>query len=328
MLEVDPAEWDAKLRHLGVTDVYYAAGFVRASARLVSAQPVLLCLESAGGAVVFACLLRSDPFDVVTPYGYGGPVAVGPDPPLEGFAAAYAAWCRDRGVVSTFAVLHPLYASHRHADALGLRTSPLGGTVAWDLAPQDLAAGMHRHHRRLVRRADAAGMRASVERAPRDLGTFVAIYEATMRRAAATPFYFFNDAYWGELAANVPLVRVDVHDRDGVLAASALGMGEPPWLHYHLGAAADAARGTGASHLALLTLARYGREHGYERLHLGGGVGGRADSLREYKLRFAPDGLIASHVGKAVHDAAAYARLSGTPDSDREGFFPAYRADR
>ena len=114
----------------------------------------------------------------------------------------------------------------------------------------------------------------------------------------------------------------------GELVASALGMGEPPWLHYHLGAAADAARGTGASHLALLALAEWGRANGYETLHLGGGVGGRADSLLEYKLRFAPDGLVPSEIGKAVHDEAAYLRLSRADAIDWDGFFPAYRKPR
>ena len=208
------------------------------------------------------------------------------------------------------------------------RRTPLAGTVAWDLrGDDDLLAGMHKHHRRLVRRARTAGCEAAVERGPGDLAAFVPLYERTMRRADADPFYLFPPAYWEALARDVPLVRADVR-AGGELVASALGMGEPPWLHYHLGAAADAARGTGASHLALLALAEWGRANGYETLHLGGGVGGRADSLLEYKLRFAPDGLVPSEIGKAVHDEAAYLRLSGAGAIDWDGFFPAYRQPR
>jgi hypothetical protein len=122
-------------------------------------------------------------------------------------------------------------------------------------------------------------------------------------------------------------VRVDVR-RAGELLASVLGMGEPPWLHYHLGGATDAARGTGASHLALYALAQWGREHGFATLHLGGGVGGRDDSLLEFKLRFAPGGLLPAAVGKAVHDRAAYLRLTAAEEIDWDGFFPAYREPR
>ena len=111
----------------------------------------------------------------------------------------------------------------------------------------------------------------------------------------------------------------------GELLASVLGMGEPPWLHYHLGGATDAARGTGASHLALYSLACWGRDQGYDTLHLGGGVGGRDDSLLEFKLRFAPDGRVGVAIGKAVHDHAGYLRLSGAAEVDWDAFFPAYR---
>jgi hypothetical protein len=310
--EVEPERWDAALRAAGVTDVYYQRGFVAASAALAGAEPVLL----RHGGVFFACLLRSDPVDVVTPYGYGGPVGE----PLGGFPAAYEAWCARRGVVSSFVVFHPLLA----AATAPFRRTALAGTVVWDLATDELLPAMHKHHRRLVRRAQRAGYDVAVEPRPAGLDDFVAIYERTMERQDAAPFYFFPPSYWEALARDVPLVRVDVRER-GRLIASALGMGEPPLLHYHLGAAADAARGTGASHLALYELARWGREHGFTTFHLGGGVGGRADSLLEYKLRFAPDGLIGSAVGKAVHDEAAYLRLSGQAAIDWDGFFPAYR---
>jgi hypothetical protein len=147
-----------------------------------------------------------------------------------------------------------------------------------------------------------------------------------MRRADADPFYFFGDEYWARLLA-VPLVRIDVRDGSR-LAASVLGMGEPPWLHYHLGGSTDDGRRAGASHLALLSLATWGAEHGYEVLHLGGGVGGRDDSLFEYKLRFAPEGRVDMAIGKAVHDVGRYEALTGTPGVDWDAFFPAYRAPR
>ena len=324
-MEVAADAWDALLDRLGLADVYCSRGYLAASAVLAGGEPVLLHHADRGGDVVFACLVRSDPVDVVGPYGYGGPVAVGTAPPVEGFGATYAQWCAARGAVSTFCTYHPLLGNQALAARTGLRASPLAGTVAWPLAADDLVAGMHRHHRRLVRRALAEGLTATATVAPAKLDGFVALYEATMRRAGAAPFYLFPAAYWEALAAGVRLVRVDVRG-GGEMLASVLGMGAPPWLHYHLGASADAGRRIGASQLALHGLARWGQEHGYELLHLGGGVGGRADSLLEYKLRFAPDGLVACAVGKAVHDGAAYARLSGTLEVDWDGFFPAYRA--
>jgi len=186
---------------------------------------------------------------------------------------------------------------------------------------------MHPHHRRVVKRARGEDLEVAVDPEPRDLDAFVEVYEETMRRSDASPFYFFSAAYWTDLLRDVPLVRVDVLRR-GELVASVLGMGEPPFLHYHLGGTTDAGRRLGASHLALYTLASWGHEHGYRTLHLGGGVGGRDDSLREFKRRFAPNGLTRAAIGKAVHDTDGYLRRSGAAAVDWDGFFPAYRAPR
>ncbi len=322
--EVEPQRWDAVLRAAGVTDVYYSRGYVAASAGLADAEPVLLRLAGDAGDVFLACLLRRGPLDVVTPYGYGGPVGAGADPPLAAFPAAYEAWCERRGAISSFLVFHPLLGNAESPAAAGFRTSALAGTVAWSLGGPDLLAAMHRHHRRLVRRAQTAGYEIAIEPAPDGLDEFAGLYEQTMRRAGASPFYFFPRSYWDALLAGVKLVRVDVRER-GTLVASVLGIGGPPWLHYHLGAAADAARGTGASHLALYSLAAWASEQGYETLHLGGGVGGREDSLLEFKLRFAPHGRVPAAIGKAVHDRAGYLRLTGGAAIDWDAFFPGYR---
>jgi serine/alanine adding enzyme len=324
LVEVEPARWDAVLREAGVTDVYYSRGFVAASAVLVDGAPVLLELPGDGGVVLFACLLRRDPVDIVTPYGYGGPLGVGPDPPLERFPAAYEAWCHARGVVSSFLVFHPLTGSAESPASRRFRRMPLGRTVKWPLAGRDLLAGMHRHHRRLVRRAQGAGLEVTIDLAPSELGSFVELYEDSMRRVHAPPFYFFPQRYWRELLRAVALVRVDVRLGDRLLA-SALGMGEPPWLHYHLGARSEESPHAGASHRALYELAVWGQAHGFDALHLGGGVGGRPDSLFEFKRRFAPDGCVHVSIGKAVHDTDRYLRLAGAEAVDWDGFFPAYR---
>lgn len=323
LVEVEAGRWDDVLCAAGLRDVYYSRGFVAAAALLAHGTPLLLRLAGPGGDVFLACIVRSEPPDVVTPYGYGGPAGTGESPPLADFPAAYQAWCARRGVVSSFVVFHPLLGNADSPAAGGFRRTALAGTVAWPL-DGDLLAGMHKHHRRLVRRAQAERHEVAVEPAPAGLAEFAGVYEETMRRARASPFYRFPPAYWDALRAGVKLIEVDVR-RGGELIACVLGMGEPPWLHYHLGGASAAGRGTGASQLALYGLAGWGQENGFTTLHLGGGVGGREDSLLRYKLRFAPAGRVSAAIGKAVHDRSAYLRLTGEPAVDWDAFFPAYR---
>ena len=239
-MEVAPGEWNALLARLGLTDVYLTREYVESSCLLEPGAPVLLAHDDA----VFPLILRAvdGRHDVVTPYGYGGPVAGDPDA-APGFYDAYAEWCRDRGVVSTFVRFHPLYENQRYS------------------------------------RFDADAVGATVAAEAR---------------------------------------------REGELLAAVLCFDSAPWLHYHLGAQSDEGRRLGGSQLALLAAAQWGREGGYELLHLGGGVGGRRDSLFEFKQRFDPGaGERAFFVGKAIHDRDAYRELAGTDSLD--GFFPAYR---
>ena len=270
-----------------------------------------MLLEHGGAA--FALIRRSAPIDAITPYGYGGPVGRA----VREFWRAYDEWCRANGVVTTFVRFHPLYGNAREAP---IHVEPLAPTIGWRLGQADLAAGMHLNHRRAVRKAQKAGVTVT---AGEGVGGFVPLYEETMRRAGAAPFYFFGTAYWRALEC-AGVVRFDAQV-GGDVVASALCLASPPWLHYHLGASSDEGRRIGAMHLLFLEAATWARERGYERFHLGGGVGGREDSLHEFKRRFDPGGLVEAAVGKAVHDEEAYARLTGGT-ATLDGFFPAYRA--
>lgn len=302
MREVPPEEWD-RLE----LDAYYRRPYVEAAA-LGAGRAFLLEHDGA----VFAGIERDEPRDVVTPYGYGGPTA-------PAFWDAYEEWARARGAVTTFVRFHPLYANQ---DGAPIHVEELAPTVAWRLGDErDLLAGLHFKHRNKVRKAEKAGATVT---AATGLGDFVALYDDTMRRLDASAEYLFPPEYWERLAGlGDALVRFDA-SIDGEVVASALCLATPPWLHYHLSGTTDAGRSTGASTLVLLEAARWAQERGYERFHLGGGLGGSADSLHHFKARFDPEGLVPAAVGKAIHDDDAYRELSGGTVG-YEGYFPAYR---
>jgi serine/alanine adding enzyme len=333
LVEVEPDTWDELLARLGCADVYLLDGYVESARVLEGGRPVLLHLSEAAGDVVFPLLVRElptgDGFDVTTPYGYGGPVATGPERPTRRFWDLYGEWCGANGVVTTFIRFHPLFANQRDAGA-GALVERLAGTVGWRLQAPDLFEAMHPAHRRACRRARKAGVTVSVQESPGSLSSFVELYEVTMRRVEASEFYFFPPGYWELLEARlrerILLVEAEV---EGEVVASALCFATPPWLHYHLGATADRGRALGASNLLFYEAAAWARERGLERFHLGGGVGAREDSLLTFKRRFDPSGaLLDFAVGKLVHDPAAYRALTGREPEDLNGFFPAYRETR
>jgi serine/alanine adding enzyme len=299
-----------------VTDVYFRSDYAEIAAVVEGGEAHVL--EHDG--VIFPVVVRETAAgirDVTNPYGYGG--ALAPDAEAgRGFYDWYAGWCRANGVVTSFVRFHPLLGNHEYAEP-AFRLEPVAGSVSWRLEG-DLMAGMHAHHRRVVRKAERAGIEVSITKAPGDLSPFARLYEETMRRNEASAFYFFPEAYWRGLEGRDWVVLLEAGEEAAILCFATA-----PWLHYQFGAGAEAARGTGASHLLMLAAARWGQERGYEQFHLGAGVGGGGGPLLEWKRRFYPSELLEQWIGKAVHDGERYFELTGRR-GPHEGFFPAFRA--
>jgi hypothetical protein len=300
--EVGPADWDAAVP----ADTYLTREYAETALLLDPGELVLLHAEG----TVFPCIVREvgGTRDVTGLYGFGGPVGD------ERFYAAYEDWCRERGIVTTFTWFHPRFQNHAYSR---FHVEPRGGTVAWRLDEGDLFERLHRHHRRAVRKAEE-NVETRITVAPSDLRPFADLYERTMGEKGATGFYYFPEEYWQALANRDWLVLFEAVGDHGVTAAL-LGLASKPWLHYHLGASE---RSGGANNLLFLRAAEWACDQGYERFHLGGGVGGTDDSLLQFKLRFDEAGLLESAVGKAIHDDDAYLKLGG---KGFDGFFPAYR---
>jgi serine/alanine adding enzyme len=306
---------------LEVGDAYFRRDYAEISAVLEGGEAVVLEADEA----VFPVVVReaSGVKDVTNPYGFGGAVAVDEDAGRR-FYDTYRRWCEENGIVTSFIRFHPLLENHRYAEPL-FHLEPVAGSVSWRL-DGDLFAGMHTHHRRAVRKAERSGIEVVAREAPGSLNAFATLYEATMRRQQASAFYFFPEAYWRGLGGREWLLLLEAHAGAETVAA-VLCLATPPWLHYHLGASADAARSTGASHLLIYSAACWGQERSYEQFHLGAGVGGTGGALLEWKRRFYPSELRDQWIGKAVHDRERYLALTGASTVDYEGFFPAYRRD-
>jgi hypothetical protein len=330
---VPAGDWDATVARLGGDDVYLRRDYHEVSRHLepVDAQGLLLHVRLDGGELALPLLARAadgDLFDVTSAYGYGGPVANGEIDPAE-LADALDEWARDNRVVATFLRFHPLLRNAHLAPA-NAELIELGATVAWDVSADrgELLPLMHTHHRRAARKADKAGVEVRVSVNPTDLAPFRELYDVTMRRQEATEFYFFPDAYWHDLAAmqaggDVVLVEGLL---EGEVVAALLCFARGPWLHYHLGASADAARNIGASNRCFLAAAEWAQSRGMTRFHLGGGVGAGTDSpLFQFTHRYDPDSEPNPfHIAKVVHDAARYRELAGTDST--AGYFPPWRA--
>jgi hypothetical protein len=331
--EVSGREWDELLDVHGLTDAYLRRGYISASAMLDPGEAKLLILETRDGGVAFPLLVRPIPQepnlnDATSPYGYGGPIGFGAVPPWKAFHAAYERWCIENRIITTFVRFHPLYGNQQEA-ASSMRVETLAGTVGWRIeAGRSLLGQLHKHHRRQVHRTTDFKV-VQEEFANEGVARFRDLYGATMRRVGASTFYHFPDAYWEALRVGLGrrLSLAEVVDGEGSVLAAALLLMTPPWLHYHLGASTEEGRRVGATVRLFLDVAQAAQEAGFRVFHLGGGLGGSADSLLRFKSRFDPEGaLLEAAVGKQIHDMTEYRRLTGVVDTP--GFFPRYREPR
>ena len=319
----------------------YARLFAREFDRVVCALG-----EGDGGAsVLFPLVLRPisaepwasarDPrWDAVTPYGYGGPFAWGPRDQHGAYWDAYEDWCREAGVVSTFARLSLFPEQLARLPALTEERAP-NVVVPLEAGAEALARGYEGKVRKWVRVAESAGLHVEPDPDGARLDDFVRIYRHTMERHDADPWYFFPRAFFetiverlrGQFSFFHTIARGEVVSSDLVLVSSEN-------VYYFLGGTLEEAFPLGPNYLLKDRIARWAIAHGKKRYILGGGHE-PYDSLYRYKRAYARNGEVPFRVASWVHDERAYAELAreraafaardATAWSPRPGFFPAYR---
>jgi hypothetical protein len=324
-------------------DVYHLPGYVALEAARVDGTAVAYLYREGGLTFVLPLVLRPVPgsigaVDAMSPYGYPGPV-LGPagragDGGRDVLRRALDALPEVLGaadVISCFVRLHPqlsidpdllhLGTLVRHADTVALDLT-LDGETAW--------AQVRSNHRRQITKARASGMVTTFDDWSRAT-EFLALYHETMTRVAADASYFFDRPYLEDLRAAVGgdlhLVTVtDANDGTGELLGAGLFFSCGDIVQYHLGATGNRHLARQPAKLMMDDVRRWGAARGMRYLHLGAGVGGRADdSLFHFKAGFGP-GRSAFATWRLVLDPVAYDRLAGGRDrlGDR-GFFPVYR---
>jgi hypothetical protein len=319
----------SQVRH----DVYHLPEYVRLDAGLSRSRPVAFRYAEAGRVLLLPLLLRpipdSDLLDATSPYGYPGPVSnAGPDDfgfwsrAFQAMADLLVGW----RVVTAFVRLHPLLPFPVAALAQAGTVVHHGETVSVDLtlSTEEIWRQTHRTHRNQINKAKRAGVSIVFDDWAR-LDDWIGTYHATMRRVGATDYYFFTAEHFHRLRA-----ALGEHAHLAVALAGDVVLGGNLFfeydgiMHTHLQSTRDGDV-RWADKLLYDEVRRWGRARGNTVYHLGGGVGGAADSLFAYKAAFA-SGRHAFHTWRVVTDVRAFEKLAGTPTPESlEGRFPPYR---
>lgn len=275
-------------------------------------------------------------YDLVTPYGYGGPVMEAVDESAKkelaaDFIRAFGEYCRDGNIVSEFIRFHPVMGNA--ADFVdSYETAFMRNTIQTRLA--DSADPLMSEYSASVRRDIRKGLKRGVEYKvtvnPENLDRFRELYFETMKRNEADDYYYFDEAYFAQCLDRLgpQLVTVEVSWR-GMLIAMSLNFVSDGMLHVHLTGSLEDYHHLYAPSILQYALMQWGSDNGIRLIHHGGGRTNEPDDkLYLYKKKYGKAQELEFHTGKKIWNPEVYELLCKEAGVEDTGsFFPAYRRD-
>lgn len=275
-------------------------------------------------------------YDLVTPYGYGGPrIVSGRDEDRAGLAAAFQQafreYCLEKNIVSESVRFHPILKNHLDFSSC-YELSFKRNTIQTRLAGIDdpILTEYSASCRRDIRHGLKAGVKYRVIDHPESLKDFKELYTSTMQRNDAQAIYYFNEEYFQNCIdwLNDYLVLVEVKYEDTIIGMS-LNFVCGDFIHVHLTGTRQEFHQLAPAYILQYALVLWGKEQGKQLIHHGGGRTGEAnDKLYLFKKKFGRNEELKYFIGQKIWNQAAYERLceavSAPLDTKR---FPAYRFD-
>jgi serine/alanine adding enzyme len=282
-------------------------------------------------------------YDIVTPYGYGGPLIIPmivdtdecSHELMAEFIKAFENYCCLNDIICEFIRFHPLYENALYCremyDVIYNRH-----TIAIDLTDQAFfETQFDSKCRNMVRKAEKNGVSIEIDRELKSVDTFADIYYSTMAKNDADDYYFFKIDYFhrirDKLAGEAMLVNAVY---EGQTVASSLFFYTPGgFAHYHLSATKSEFYKLTANNLILKAACDAFREKSCIWLHLGGGLSAASDDhLFAFKHSFGRKNknIRDFYIGGKVWNVKAYERilrLYMDAGGEKNSFFPEYRGN-
>ena len=277
-------------------------------------------------------------YDLITPYGYGGPVIIeveceeSKQQLVNAFGDAFREYCRENRIVTEFVRFHPFlcnaYDFYSIYDIEHVRN-----TVGTDLEhyPDFLNYEFSYSCRNNIKQAMHMGVSVEVVEKPKSLEEFKAVYYSTMDRNNAAEFYYFKDDYFDKCLeyykSHILLVKAIFQEQ--VIAAGFYFTWNKT-VHIHLSGTLSEFLSLSPAYMLRFGVTQWALEKGYKLIHHGGGRSNASnDSLYLFKKQFGVNTEFPFYIGKKIWDEKVYASLCRKIDGTQVGdFFPIYRSTR
>lgn len=320
-------------------DIYFEPSYAKIHQSMYEGAADSFVYEDEDGKIMHSFLRREIPnqlngvtyYDLITPYGYGGPIITelrgNKNKLINKFQLAYRDYCTHQNIVSEFIRFHPLIKNHVDFSEI-FNTSFMRHTVATDLSKEDpFLEEFSKGARKTTRQALNKGFTWELVQNPIELDVFKKVYTNTMQRHNASEFYFFGDKYFNQLLKNLKdhLLNINIYKGD-LCVASGLYFYYKDYMHAHLSGTHQDFLNENPAYVLKYLSVKWGKEHGCKYIHYGGGTtNDPQDSLLLFKKRFTKESVFDFYVAKNIYHQKVYDLLTEDSGILESSFFPSYR---
>ncbi|EOR93845.1 hypothetical protein ADIARSV_2982 [Arcticibacter svalbardensis MN12-7] len=298
--------------------------------------PLLFVYHQQDDFIAVPLLKRSikstDLFDLTSVYGYSGPVsnksfnAIQEEMMLN-FEHSFKEFMKAERCICVFSRLNPFIGQSALLQRIG-SVCCNGKTIYMDLQ-QSLEEQRAKYNKRLlrqIRQLRKENYEIKEHDSQHEIKVFTRMYKENMDRLSASKDYYFDEDYFFKILQtkefNSKLVLV-YHGTEMICGAVIICSMNV--IRNHLSATNKDYLKESPSKLLTDEISVVGRQMGMKYFHLGGGVGGKEDSLFAFKASFS-NLYLDDHLWCLIADQEAYQFLvnKGKIEVDN-GYFPLYR---
>lgn len=326
-----------------MNDIYFDINYGKLYEKIENGKVVIYKLKTSNGIITNQFIKREIPieidnhkyYDIVTPYGYGGPIiekiSGDKDTLLLEYEENFSKYCKKNDIVAEFIRFHPLVNNALDFKKI-YEVTYNRHTLGTNLKEYDdpVASEFSKSCRQNIRKKLALGMSYRITLNPEDLSTFKDCYYSTMERNEATDYYYFDDLYFEMIKKyfgnNTILVEVIYENR--TIAAGLYFLWNKV-IHIHLSGTLKEYLHLSPAYILRYAITKWGKENGYELIHHGGGRSSNEDdSLYLFKKQFAKNTRFDFYLGKKTWNIEIYNELCDKKGVSKESdYFPAYRKE-
>lgn len=320
-------------------DLYFDKNYGKLYEKIENGKAQIFEYEDENGKITNQFLIRQIPdeingkkyFDIVTPYGYGGPIIenlIGDkEILLQKYEDEFSKYCLKNDIVSEFVRFHPVLKNYEDFEKM-YNAKYMRKTLITKLQDDLVQNQFGKTCRKNIRQALNKGVTYRVTKSPENIDSFKEIYYSTMDRNNATDYYYFDDEYFKDLLKyfkdNIIFIEAIFEDK---IIASGLYFAYKDIIHIHLSGTLTEYLYLSPAYILRYAITLWGKENGYKLIHHGGGrSNSEEDTLYLFKKNFAKLYDTDFYIGRKIWNTDIYNKLCNLKCVDvNEEFFPAYR---